>query len=151
MVGATGEDLSGAEEAAIGAAVLEKTGSELVFITHYPTACRPFYAMEAAEEPDLTVSFDLLFRGVEIVTGGQRIHERSALVAKMRRMGLQTEPFAFFHQTHGYGLPPHVGSEWGWRGSPSSYSASATSEKQRSSRAIVHSSPRDGRVAWGAC
>jgi len=108
-VGAAGNDLSGADEAAIGEAVLQKTGSELVFITHYPTATRPFYAMEDPENPELTVSFDLLFRGVEIVTGGQRIHRRSALLAKMRRMGLDPEPFGFFHQTHGYGLPPHGG------------------------------------------
>jgi nondiscriminating aspartyl-tRNA synthetase len=112
-VGATGDDLSGADEAAIGAVVLKKTGSELVFITHYPTTKRPFYAMEDPAEPHLTVSFDLLFRGVEIVTGGQRIHRRSVLVKKMRRMGLKPESMAFFHQAHGYGLPPHGGMGMG--------------------------------------
>ena len=52
-----------------------KTGSEFVFITHYPAAKRPFYVMEDPADPEETLSFDLIFRGLEITTGGQRIHD----------------------------------------------------------------------------
>ena len=110
LIGAgPGDDLAPADEAAIGALVKAETGSDFVFVTHYPSTKRPFYAMDDPADPTRTVSFDLLFRGVEITTGGQRIHEAEALVAKLRARGLDPDAFAFFHQVHAYGLPPHGG------------------------------------------
>ena len=61
------------------------------------------------EDPTLTVSFDLLFRGVEITTGGQRIHDYDELVAKMEARGMNPADFEFFTNAHKYGLPPHGG------------------------------------------
>ncbi len=105
----TEPDLSPGEEQKICEHVKQETGSEFVFITHYPSAKRPFYAMDDVENIEETVSFDLLFRGVEITTGGQRIHDYETIVAKMNRRGMNPINFEFFTQAHKYGLLPHGG------------------------------------------
>lgn len=88
---------------------LEHLKSELLFITHYPTEKRPFYAKDDPEHPGLTSSFDLLFRGLEITTGGQRIHDYEEQVAKLQRFGMNPADFESFLQFHRYGAPPHGG------------------------------------------
>ena len=75
----------------------------------YPSKKRPFYAMESAENQEETVSFDLLFRGLEITTGGQRIHSYEEQVAKMQRRGMNVELFESYLMMHKYGMPPHGG------------------------------------------
>lgn len=87
----------------------EMWGSELVFVTHYPSAKRPFYAMDDPADPRFTCSFDLLFRGLEVTTGGQRIHEYDVQVAKLERRGLSPIAFESYLQMHKYGVPPHGG------------------------------------------
>jgi len=89
--------------------VFKETGSEFVFVTHYPTAKRPAYAMEDPENPEVTLSFDLLFRGLEVTTGGQRIHDYATQVAKMKRFGYNPDEFESYLQIHKYGMPPHGG------------------------------------------
>ncbi|MDO8407805.1 MAG: aspartate--tRNA(Asn) ligase [bacterium] len=84
---------------------------DFVFVTHYPVAKRPFYTMEDSEDPGYTKSFDLLFRGVEITTGGQRRHDYENLVAGARMKGLDPDTFSFYLQAFKYGIPPHGG--WG--------------------------------------
>ncbi len=96
-------------ETAVCANILQETGSEFVFVTHYPTAKRPFYAMEDPAEPEKMLSFDLLFRGLEITTGGQRIHNYDEQVAKMQRRGMNPELFESYLQIHKQGMPPHGG------------------------------------------
>ena len=102
-------DLEPEEERLIGRYFLEKYNSEFVFITHYPTAKRPFYAMDDPQNPDLTLSFDLLLNGAEITTGGQRIHDYEAQVAKMRSRGMNPESFSEYLAMHRFGMPPHGG------------------------------------------
>lgn len=102
-------DLEPAEERALCSKVEEETGSGLVFVTAFPTEKRPFYAMDDPDRPGLTLSFDLLFRGLEVTTGGQRIHGYAEQVEKMERFGLDPEDFAGYLQAHRYGLPPHGG------------------------------------------
>ena len=80
-------DLEPEEEHAIGRYAREEWGSDFVFVTHYPGKKRPFYAMDDPEDPRYTLSFDLLFRGLEVTTGGQRIHDYDQQVAKMERPG----------------------------------------------------------------
>ncbi len=82
--------------------------SELVYVTQYPLAVRPFYAMPLEGTP-LSRSFDLLFRGSEITTGGQRIHECPQLIASIEGSGLAAESFADYLQCFRYGMPPHGG------------------------------------------
>ena len=84
-------DLEPEEEQLIGQYFKEKYDSDFVFITHYPAKKRPFYAMDDPEDPKYTLSFDLLFRGLEITTGGQRIHDYQTLLKKIEARGMTTE------------------------------------------------------------
>ncbi len=87
----------------------ENWGSEFIFITHFPASKRPFYAMNDKEDNRFALSFDLLFRGLEITTGGQRIHDYKEQVAKMKEMGMHPEEFTHYLNIHKYGMPPHGG------------------------------------------
>lgn len=89
--------------------IKEKYDCDFVFLTEYPTAKRPMYAMECEENNEMTKSFDLIFKGVEITTGGQRIHDYEMLKVKMERLGLNIDDFAFYLDTFKYGMPPHGG------------------------------------------
>ncbi|MCC2684040.1 MAG: aspS [Paenibacillaceae bacterium] len=80
-----------------------------VFITRYPREVRPMYAMPAPENDELTSSFDLIFNGLEITTGGQRIHDYEMLLASMLGRGLNPDHFAGYLDVFRYGMPPHGG------------------------------------------
>ena len=102
-------DLEPEEEHLIGRYWKEKTGSDFVFVTHYPSKKRPFYAMDDPDDPRYTLSFDLLFKGVEITTGGQRIHDYQQQVEKMEKRGMDPAEFESFLMIHKHGMPPHGG------------------------------------------
>ncbi len=80
-----------------------------IFITHFPLSKRPFYTYEDEANPGYAKGGDLLFRGVEITTLAQRIHDHDQLVAAMEKKGLDPEKFRFYLQAFKYGLPPHGG------------------------------------------
>lgn len=103
------DDFEPEEEKLLSKLIMGKTGSEFVFVTHYPSKKRPFYAMEDRSNVEETLSFDLLFRGLEITTGGQRIHDYSEQVEKMKRRGMTVELFDSYLMMHKYGMPPHGG------------------------------------------
>ena len=103
------EDFEPEEEKLLGELIKEKYGSDFVFVTKYPTAKRPFYAMEEEEDSNVTKSFDLFFRGIEVTTGGLRIHNYEEQVEKMIRKGLNPEDFESYLMIHKYGMPPHGG------------------------------------------
>ena len=69
--------------------------------------------MEDSEDPGYTKSFDLLFRGVEITTGGQRRHNYENLIEGIKMKGLDPEKFSYYLQAFKYGMPPHGGSSTG--------------------------------------
>lgn len=102
-------DLEPEEEANIGRYFKEEYGADFVFITHYPVKKRPFYAMDDPEDPKYTLSFDLLFRGMEVTTGGQRIHDYATQVEKMKFKGMDPEEFESYLMIHKHGMPPHGG------------------------------------------
>ncbi len=102
-------DLEPEEEVLIGKYFKEEYGSDFVFVTHYPSKKRPFYAMDDPEDSKFTLSFDLLFDGMEITTGGQRIHSYGEQVAKMLARGMNPEDFTSFLMIHKHGMPPHGG------------------------------------------
>ena len=102
-------DLEPEEEHAIGKYAKEEWGSDFVFVTHYPSKKRPFYAMDDPEDPRFTLSFDLLFRGLEVTTGGQRIHDYAAQVAKMEARDMDPAEFESYLMIHKHGMPPHGG------------------------------------------
>lgn len=91
----------------------KEKGSDFVFIIRYPTAKRAFYTYEDPTEAPYSRGFDLLFRGLEINSGAQRIHDYETLVAKMKSRGLDPEKFSYYLQTFKYGMPPHGGSSTG--------------------------------------
>jgi nondiscriminating aspartyl-tRNA synthetase len=103
------EDFEPEEEKLLYELIKKTTGSEFVFVTHYPTKKRPFYAMEDSENSEVTLSFDLLFRGLEITTGGQRIHDYKLQLQKMKDRGMKPEEFESYLMIHKYGIPPHGG------------------------------------------
>ena len=110
-------DLEPEEELLIGRYFKEECGSDFVFITHYPSKKRPFYAMDDPADPRFTLSFDLLFRGLEVTTGGQRIHDYQEILAKMEKRGMDPEDIASYLMIFKYGMPPHGGAR-DWAGAP---------------------------------
>lgn len=102
-------DLSPADERWLGDWAVREHGSELLFVTGYPMAKRPFYTYPDPERPDFSRSFDLLFRGMELVTGGQRLHEYGDYLAALAARGEDPAPYAGYLQTFRHGMPPHGG------------------------------------------
>ena len=102
-------DLEPEEEVLIGRYAKEEWGSDFVFVTHYPSKKRPFYAMDDPEDPRYTLSFDVLFRGLEITTGGQRIHDYKMLTDKIAARGMTEEGMEQYLATFKHGMPPHGG------------------------------------------
>ncbi|MCD7922021.1 MAG: aspartate--tRNA(Asn) ligase [Clostridiales bacterium] len=102
-------DLEPEEEYLIGQLFKEEYDADFVFVTHYPSKKRPFYAMDDPEDPVYTLSFDLLFCGLEITTGGQRIHDYHELIAKAAARGMETEGMEHYLAAFKHGMPPHGG------------------------------------------
>jgi aspartyl-tRNA synthetase len=102
-------DLDPAGERAVSAHIRERTGHDFVFVTGYPASVRPFYHLRPADEPHLTSSFDLLWRGLEITTGAQREHRYEVLLRQVAEKGLSTEPMRSYLDCFRYGCPPHGG------------------------------------------
>ena len=92
-----------------GCAQAEQFGSDFVFVTHFPSQHRAFYAMDDPEGPTLTLSFDLLMRGLEITSSGQRIHKEADYREKMLKRGMNPDNFRFYLDTFKNGMPPHGG------------------------------------------
>lgn len=102
-------DLEPEEEMLIGRYFQEEYDSDFVFVTHYPSKKRPFYAMDDPEDSRFTLSFDLLYKGLEITTGGQRIHDYAAILEKMAKRGMDPEDIRDYLMIFKYGMPPHGG------------------------------------------
>ena len=102
-------DLEPEEEQLIGRYAKEEWGADFVFVTHYPSKKRPFYAMDDPEDERYTLSFDLLFRGLEVTTGGQRIHDYRMLLEKLEKRGMTEEGLETYLDTFKHGMPPHGG------------------------------------------
>jgi nondiscriminating aspartyl-tRNA synthetase len=88
---------------------LKNHGSEFVFISRYPRSARPFYTMPDPDDPESTLGFDLLFRGLEVTTGSQRIHDYKMLTDSIRRIGGDPANFSFYLEIFKYAMPPHGG------------------------------------------
>jgi len=89
--------------------VKKEIGEEFFFLTRYPAAIRPFYTMPLESDPSLTRGFDLVYRGMEVTTGSQRIHQYEQLKAQLKTAGLKPKTFAFYLEPFKYGAPPHGG------------------------------------------
>lgn len=102
-------DLSPDDERTIGAWAQREHGSAFIVVTGYPAAKRPFYTHPMPGRDGATNSFDLLFRGTELVTGGQRLHRHAELVEAMRLANVDPEPLAGYVEAFRHGMPPHGG------------------------------------------
>lgn len=102
-------DLEPEEEVLISQYFKEEYDADFVFVTHYPSKKRPVYAMDDPKDPTYTLSFDLLFRGMEITTGGQRIHDYNMFLEKIAARGMTTEGMEQYLSAFKHGMPPHGG------------------------------------------
>ena len=106
-------DLSPEEERQLAEYIYEDTGHEFVFVTEYPTEVRPFYHMRVDSDTQLTKSFDLVWKGLEITTGAQREHRYDPLVHQATEKGLNLSQLAHYFDFFKYGCPPHGGLGFG--------------------------------------
>jgi nondiscriminating aspartyl-tRNA synthetase len=107
------QDLDPPSERALSAIVAEQSGSEFVFVCDYPTSVRPFYHMRHQDQPTLTKSFDLLWRGIELTTGAQREHRYEQLLAQANEKRVEVGPIQYYLDFFRYGAPPHGGFGFG--------------------------------------
>lgn len=103
------DDLSPEEERKLSELIEKEHGHEFVFVTEYPVSARPFYHMRKEDDPSLTKSFDLLWKGIEITTGAQREHRYEKLIEQAKEKGLGLEHLEFYFNFFKYGCPPHGG------------------------------------------
>ena len=106
-------DLQPEDEREICKWALEKKDSDLVFVTHYPVSKRPFYTFEDPNDLGYTLSFDLIGRGTEWMTGGQRINDYSKLVENAKKRGVDLKKSEIYLQAFKYGMPPEGGFSFG--------------------------------------
>lgn len=102
-------DLDPQDERIICQWAQEKFGAPFVFITHYPTKKRPFYTFPDPQDPESTLSFDLLGINEEWITGGQRINDYEMLLAHIKKWGNEPKNFATYLEAFRYGMPPEGG------------------------------------------
>ena len=102
-------DLSPADERWLGEWAVREHGSELLFVTGYPMVKRPFYTHPDPGRPAWSRSFDLIFRGMELVTGGQRLHNHADYLAALAARGEDPAQYASYLQVFRHGMPPHGG------------------------------------------
>src|SRR3989344_2597893 len=104
------DDMSPEDERQICEYAKKNLQSDFVFITRFPTKKRAFYTYEDSSEAPFSRGFDLLFRGLEINSGAQRIHNYESLVVRIKDRGMDPEKFSYYLQAFKYGMPPHGGS-----------------------------------------
>jgi nondiscriminating aspartyl-tRNA synthetase len=102
-------DLSPQDEHWLGEWAQKKFQSDFLFVTGYPMRKRPFYTHPDPDRPEYSNSFDLLFRGTELVTGGQRLHLYADYLKALEQAHLPLEPFETYLEAFRYGMPPHGG------------------------------------------
>lgn len=107
------KDLTPQDEVDLCKWAKEKHQSDFVTITHFPTIAKPFYTMPDPKNPEYSLSYDLLFRGVEIMSGSQRINDYSQLVESIKGRGMDPENFQMYLQAFKFGMPPEGGFSFG--------------------------------------
>ncbi|TFG07135.1 aspartate--tRNA(Asn) ligase [Candidatus Thorarchaeota archaeon] len=103
------DDIDPEGERLLGEIFPKKYGTDMVFITHYPLELRPAYTMPSLTDEGMTESFDLTYKGMEITTGGQRIHLYDLLVERFKAKGFNPADFGFYLDPFKFGAPPHGG------------------------------------------
>lgn len=107
------DDLDPTDEMKLCEYSKENFKSEFIFVTQFPQSKRPFYVMNSTDNAELSQSFDLLFKGLEISSGGQRIHDYDTQLEKLKSRSINENELQYFLEAHKYGLPPHGGAAIG--------------------------------------
>ncbi|MFH1832557.1 MAG: aspartate--tRNA(Asn) ligase [Candidatus Levyibacteriota bacterium] len=107
------KDLTRQDEVDICNWAKEKHNSDLVTITHFPTLAKPFYSMPDPKDPEHTLSYDLLFHGVEIMSGSQRINDYEQLYNNIKIRGMNPKSFEMYLSAFKYGMPKEGGFSFG--------------------------------------
>jgi aspartyl-tRNA synthetase len=108
-----GADIDDPTQRELATHVKEETGSDFFFLNRFPSAAKPFYVMKVDEDPEYARSVDLVFRGIELSSGGQREHRHEKIVAQIREKGMNEEGLKWFTEPFRYGVPPHGGYSFG--------------------------------------
>jgi len=107
------KDLTPQDELDICKWAKEKHKSDFITITHFPTKSKPFYTHPDPQNPEYSLSYDLLFRGAEILSGSQRINDYRELVSAIKDRGMDPKKFEMYLQAFKYGMPPEGGLSFG--------------------------------------
>ena len=107
------QDIDDPSLRALAASVKDDTGSDFFFLNRFPSAVKPFYVMRVDEEPDYARSVDLVYRGLELSSGGQREHRHEKIISQIKEKGYSTDGLAWFTEPFRYGVPPHGGYSFG--------------------------------------
>ncbi|MCW1301359.1 MAG: aspartate--tRNA(Asn) ligase [Candidatus Nanoarchaeia archaeon] len=108
-----GKEIGSENEIELWKKIREEKKSDLYFLTEFPWEERPFYTMRLQDAPEFTTGFDLIFKGMEIVTGSQREHRYEILLQQLKEKGLNPDSFQFYLTAFKYGAPPHGGAAIG--------------------------------------
>ena len=107
------KDLTPQDEVDICQWAKKNHGSDLVTITHFPTSAKPFYTKPDPKDPEFSLSYDLLFKGLEVLSGSQRINDYEQLVDSIKSRGMSPNNFEMYLQAFRFGMPPEGGFSFG--------------------------------------
>jgi len=107
------QDIDDPSLRALAAHVKTKTGSDFFFLNRFPSAVKPFYVMRVDEEPAYARSVDLVYKGLELSSGGQREHRYDKIISQITERGYSTKGLEWFTEPFRYGVPPHGGYSFG--------------------------------------
>ena len=108
-----GQDIDDPSLRALAQQVKEETGSDYFFLNRFPSAAKPFYVMRVDDEPEYARSVDLVYKGLELSSGGQREHRHDRRVAQIAEKGYDLKGLRWFREPFRYGVPPHGGYSFG--------------------------------------
>ena len=107
------QDIDEGSQRALAAQVKEETGSDFFFLNRFPAAAKPFYVMRVDDQPEFARSVDLVYKGLELSSGGQREHRHDRIVSQITEKGFSAEALKWFTEPFRYGVPPHGGYSFG--------------------------------------
>ena len=108
-----GEDLDTESQRVLGEYAKKEFGSDFFFLNRFPSKIKPFYVMKVDEDPEWARSVDLVYKGVELSSGGQREHRHERILKQMREKGMDETSLKWFTDPFRYGVPPHGGYSFG--------------------------------------
>jgi nondiscriminating aspartyl-tRNA synthetase len=108
-----GQDIDEASQRAVAEHVKKETGSDFFFLNRFPSAAKPFYVMRVDEDPEFARSVDLVYKGLELSSGGQREHRHDKIVSQIKEKGFDAKGLQWFTEPFRYGVPPHGGYSFG--------------------------------------